>query len=482
MPDTVEILRLLPEVVLSAFGTLVMLLDAALEERRKGPLGVVALAGIYLAALGAMVSYSQAGPAFSGMIVVDGFATFFRLLVLAIGFLTVLASISYLKRDGLPRGEYYALILFALVGQGLMAAGSDLILIFLGLEISSISTYILAGYLRHDPRSGESALKYFFLGSFATAFLLYGVALAYGATGSTRLDVIRQAIQKNEANPALIAAAAGLLFVGLGFKVSAAPFQVWTPDVYQGAPSPVAAFLSTGPKAAAFAVFLRVFLSALPSAGGGWGWLLWVSALLSMTIGNFAALVQTDVKRMLGYSSIAHAGYVLVAFAARTEIGTAAAMFYLAAYAFMNIGAFVVVSHFANRGEQYTAIEDYAGLAGRQPLLAALLGIFLLSLVGIPLTGGFFGKFYIFRAAVNGGLIWLAVLGLLNSAVAAYYYLRVIVVMYMHEPKQEGPAPVEPMPASIAATLVLSAAATFLLGVVPGPVLDFATRSAGFGR
>lgn len=480
MPDRVEFYRLLPEIILAVFGTLVMVFDALTRDGRKAMLGVVAIIGTYCAAIGSLVSYTNSGTAFSGMIVVDGFATFFRLLICAIGFLTVLASMSYLKRDGLPEGEYYALVLFSLAGQGLMAASGELIMIFLGLEISSISTYILVGFLRQDAKSNESALKYFFLGSFATAFLLYGVAFIYGATGSTRLTTIRQAMGGGDANTTLVAIAAALMFVGFGFKVSAAPFQVWTPDVYQGAPSPVAAFLSTGPKAAAFAVFLRVFFTALPQTGATWGWLLWISALLSMSIGNFGALVQNNIKRLLAYSSVAHAGYVLVAFTSATALGAAAAMFYLATYAFMNLGAFVVVSHFASRGERYVALEDYAGLGSRHPFLAALLTIFLLSLLGIPLTGGFFGKFYIFRAAINADLIWLAVLGLLNSAVAAYYYLKIIVMMYMHEPKEA--VPIDPLPSGIAATLVLAAAATFYLGIFPGPVLDFATRSASFVR
>jgi NADH-quinone oxidoreductase subunit N len=480
MPDSVQALRVLPELILSFAGATVMVLDAVTGKRRKTALGIFTLTAIYCAGVGALISFRQPGLAFSGAITVDAFATFFRLLVCTVGFLTVLGSLHYLKREGLPQGEYYALILFSLAGQGLMASANDLILVFLGLEISSISTYILAGYLRHDGKSLEASLKYFFLGSFATAFLLYGIALLYGAAGSTTLGGIRQALQ-GQPSWALVGLATAFLFVGLGFKVSAAPFQIWTPDVYQGAPSPVAAFLSTAPKAAAFAVFLRVFMTALPAEGPAWGALLWVSALLSMTIGNFAALVQTNIKRLLAYSSIAHAGYVLVAFAARSEIGAAAAMFYLAAYAFMNLGAFVVVSHFANRGEPYVALDDYGGLGYRHPFLAAVLTVFLLSLIGIPLTGGFFGKFYIFRAAVNANLMWLAVLGLLNSAVGAYYYLRVIVSMYMHGPRTD--VPLDPVPPSLAATLIATAVAVLWLGLYPGPVLEFATRSAsGWGR
>ena len=317
-----------------------------------------------------------------------------------------------------------------------MVAANDLIMIFIGLEISSIASYILAGYLRNDKRNNEAALKYFLLGSFATAFLLYGVAL----------DLRRHRHHQARRNPhraehpaaassfAMVGVAAALMFVGLGFKVSGAPFQIWAPDVYQGAPAPVSAFLATGPKAAAFAIFLRIFLTAFQQIAGGWEPLIWISALLSMTIGNFAALTQNNLKRMLAYSSIAHAGYILVALAAHSEIGTAAAMFYLAAYALMNIGAFAVVIHIAGKGERHLRIEDLAGLGHRQPVTAAMLTIFLLSLIGVPLTGGFFGKFYIFRAALESNLVWLTVLGLLNSAVAAYYYLRLLVVMYMHEP------------------------------------------------
>jgi NADH-quinone oxidoreductase subunit N len=275
--------------------------------------------------------------------------------------------------------------------------------------------------------------------------------------------------------------AAALMFVGLAFKVSAAPFQIWAPDVYQGAPTPVAAFLSAGPKAAAFAVFLRIFMTAFEPIGSGWEPLVWMCALLSMTIGNFAALRQSNIKRLLAYSSIAHAGYVLVALTARSDIGTAAAMFYLAGYAFMNIGAFAVVSHLSGKGERYQSVDDFSGLAVKQPFTAAMLTIFLLSLIGVPLTGGFFGKFYIFKAALESHLVWLTVLGLLNSAVAAYYYLRILVVMYMQEPS-EAAEKAEPLSAGMSAALILPAAGTLVLGIFPSWVLDFAGRSSSFLR
>src|SRR5450432_3135436 len=283
-----------------------------------------------------------------------------------------------------------------------MADSNDLIMVFIGLEISSIASYILAGYLRDDKRANEASLKYFLLGSFATAFFLYGVALIYGATKSVNLTLVRQAIAGQDApSPVFIGVAAALMFVGLAFKVSAAPFQIWAPDVYQGAPTPVSAFLSAGPKAAAFAIFLRIFVTAFEPIGNRWQPLVWVAALASMCIGNFAALLQTNVKRMLAYSSIAHAGYILVAFAASTEVGVAAVLFYLAAYALMKIGAFTVLTHIGGQGERHLELSDYKGLAKKQPAIAACFTLFLLSLLGLPATGGFMGKFYAFQAGID---------------------------------------------------------------------------------
>ena len=473
-----DLIRLLPEIILTVMGTLLMVLDPILHKRSSrafGHLSILALAG---GIGGSVYAYAHAGPAFGGMLMVDGFATFFRVLVMVVGILTVLPSYRFLNRQDAETSEYHALLLFSIAGQCLMAAANELIIVFIGLEISSIASYVLAGYLRDDKRANEASLKYFLLGSFATAFFLYGVALIYGSTGSVNLIAVRAAISgQNAPEPVFLGLAAALMFVGLGFKVSAAPFQIWAPDVYQGAPTPVAAFLSAGPKAAAFAVFLRIFMTAFEPIGGGWEPLVWISALLSMTIGNFAALLQSNVKRMLAYSSIAHAGYVLVALTARSETGTAAAMFYLAAYALMNIGAFAVVSHLSGRGERYQNIDDLAGLGQKQPLTAAMLAIFLLSLIGVPLTGGFFGKFYIFKAALDSHLYWLAVLGLLNSAVAAYYYLRILVMMYMHEPGEAVEA-VEPLSLGLRAALILPAMGTLFLGIFPAWVLDFAGKSA----
>jgi NADH-quinone oxidoreductase subunit N len=358
-----------------------------------------------------------------------------------------------------------------------MAASNDLIMVFLGLEISSIASYVLAGYLRDDKRANEAALKYFLLGSFATGFFLYGVALVYGATGSVNLTVVRESILHGSSEPVFLAVASALMFVGLAFKVSAAPFQIWAPDVYQGAPTPVSAFLSAGPKAAAFAIFLRIFITAFEPIAGRWALLVQVVALASMCVGNFAALWQTNIKRMLAYSSIAHAGYVLVALAAQNDTGTAAAMFYLTAYAFMNIGAFSCVAYLSGKGEKFQSIDDFKGLGRTQPLAAAMFTIFLLSLIGVPLTGGFFGKFYIFKAALESHLVWLTILGLLNSAVAAYYYLRILVMMYFHEPG-EATQSAEPLGFSMRVALILPALGTLVLGIFPTWVLEIASKSA----
>jgi NADH-quinone oxidoreductase subunit N len=362
----------------------------------------------------------------------------------------------------------------------------ELVLIFIALEISSISTYVLAGFRRRVATSAESSIKYFLLGSFATAFFLYGVALMFGATGSTSIYTIADALHSGQTfaggaaapiSHGLAFVAVALMFVGIGFKIASAPFHIWTPDVYEGAPSPVVALMSTGPKAAAFAVLLRILFGAAMDTSNAWFWLIWVSAALSMTLGNIGALLQTNVKRMLAYSSIAHAGYLLVAFAARREIGVAAAIFYTASYAAMNVGAFAVVSHFGRAGERYVNIEDYAGLGKRSPVLAITLTVFLFSLIGIPATGGFFAKFYVFNAALKSDLVWLTVIGLINSAVAAYYYLRIIVVMYMYEPQPGEPMQFRAAP-GLTAALVITAILTIWLGVKPGAVLQYAGRGA----
>ena len=472
-----DLLRFLPEITLVIAGTLLMVLDPILRRRTSSVFGHLSLLALVTALGGAFCANANGGAAFGGMLTVDGFATFFRVLVIVAGILAVLPSYRFLARQDAETSEYHALLLFSIAGQCLMAASNDLIMVFIGLEISSIASYVLAGYLREDKRANEAALKYFLLGSFATGFFLYGVALIYGATGSVNLSNVRASILHGGSDPIFLGVAAALMFVGLAFKVSAAPFQIWAPDVYQGAPTPVSGFLSAGPKAAAFAIFLRIFITAFDPIGNRWEPLVWAVALASMCVGNFAALWQTNVKRMLAYSSIAHAGYVLVALTAHSDTGTAAAMFYLAAYAFMNIGAFSCVAYLSGTGERYQSIDDFKGLGRRQPLAAAMFTIFLLSLIGVPLTGGFFGKFYIFKAALESRLIWLTVLGLLTSAVAAYYYLRILVMMYMHEPV-EATQSAEPLSPSVQIALILPALGTLVLGIFPTWVLDFAGKSA----
>ena len=478
-PQVADYLRILPEIVLSVFGMAVMLLDPLLEERRRAKvLGGVGLVGALVALVSTFCMAKQRGPAFWNMVQVDSFSVFFHFLVIAITVVVVLSSYEYMEVQKIRAGEYYALMLFGAVGMCLMSSAVELVLIFIALEISSISTYILAGFRRRAAISSESSVKYFLLGSFATAFFLYGVALMFGATGSTSIAVVSTRLQAEPTVPVLAYAAFALMFVGLGFKVAAAPFHVWTPDVYEGAPSPVVGFMSTGPKAAVFAVLLRIIFEA---HAPGALWFVWAAAALSMTIGNLAALVQTNVKRLLAYSSIAHAGYLLIAFAAlKGTDGIASAMFYTASYAAMNVGAFAVISHFAGAGERYITLEDYAGLGRRSPVLAATLTIFLLSLIGIPMTGGFFAKFYVFSAALQNNLIWLVMIGVLNSAIGAYYYLRIIVTMYMREPNHEEAVP--PVSFSLGSALAISVVATLYLGILPGRVLDYARSAAEYIR
>ena len=482
MPPAEDILRILPEIILAGTATILMVLVPLIKNKLSTLYGNVSIAAMLAAMAAAVYGASIPGMAFSNLLVVDHYATFFRVLVLAVGIASVLSSYQFIRRDQVEAGEFHALLLFSLSGQCLMVAANSLIMIFIGLEISSIATYILCGYLRDDKRANESALKYFLLGSFATAFFLYGVALIYGATGSTNILDIRQALASATPPPgAMVGAAMALMFVGLAFKVSGAPFQIWAPDVYQGAPTPVTSFMSAAPKAAAFAIFFRIFMTAFVERGASWEPMVWLCALLSMTVGNFAALLQNNVKRMMAYSSIAHAGYVLVALAAHSEIGTASAMFYLAAYACMNLGVFAVVVHLSGKGERHLSLDDFSGLAQRQPITAALLTILLLSLVGVPLTAGFSGKFFIFKAALQSNLIWLTVLGLLNSAVAAYYYLRLVVLMYMREPG-EITRDLEPLPFTLQAALLLPVIGTVILGIFPGALIQFANQSAVFRR
>jgi NADH-quinone oxidoreductase subunit N len=473
MPTATDYIRILPEIVLSVWGMIVMFVEPLLPagRSRKG-LGLFAAVGA-LAAIAATAYQAQpqfAGFGFNHMIRVDHFSIFFHLIVLLVALSTILMSLDYLPFQKIDHGEYYALILLGAVGMCLMSSAVELVLIFIALEISSISSYILAGFRRHAAESAESSLKYFLLGSFATAFFLYGVALLYGATGSTNVFDIAAALSNTTRIEPLAYVAVALIFTGLGFKVACAPFHVWTPDVYEGAPSPVVAFMSTAPKAAAFAVLIRLVID---TASPHWFWVIWIAAVLSMCVGNLGAILQSNVKRMLAYSSIAHAGYLMVAFASASnrELGISAAMFYSAAYAAMNVGAFAVITQMSGSGERYSQIDDYSGLGKRSPVLAAALTFFLLSLIGIPITGGFFAKFYVFSAALRTHLIWLTIIGVANSGMGSYYYLRLIVRMYMFEPRTEEPAP--RVRFGVGMAIAISLIATLWLGVLPNAVLHY---------
>jgi len=476
-----DIYRILPEVVLTLTGVAVMLIDATLPfgvPRR--PLGWIAAVGTTLALWASLWQLSlPQGTGFYGTIETSAFTIFFHLLICGIVLVALLLSLDTLPEDSHHQGEYYALIVFGAVGMCLLTGAVELLLVFIALEISSIATYVLAGYRKSTGRGPEAAIKYFLLGSFATAFLLYGVALIFGATGTTQIYEIAH-VAPSATNHSLILAGAALMLVGILFKVSAAPFHVWTPDVYEGAPGPVVALMSTAPKAAAFAVLLRLVFEIFPSLHTIWTPLLWVVAALSMTVGNLAALRQQNVKRMLAYSSIAHAGYLLAAFAGFGPSAIAAASFYIAAYAAMNVGIFAVITLVSGYDEELPFIQDFRGLIYRAPLLGSLLIFFLISLVGIPFTGGFFGKFYSFSVAVQGGAVWLAIIGLLNSGLAAAYYLRLALVAVQRPETKDGESslPKPHVGISVAAALAFAVIATLILGIVPGSVLGAAEAGA----
>lgn len=482
MTDVSPALRILPEIVLTVTAVLVMLVEPMLAPTAsRRPLGILAIFGT-LATIGASAYqlYIPAGSAFHGTVQSDAFSVFFHLVIGGIVLVTLLISLDYFEGNSSYIGEFYALVLFGAVGMMLMTCSTGLLMVFIGLEISSISTYILAGYRKHSATSPEASIKYFLLGSFATAFFLYGIALCYGATGSTNIYDIAKGVSSG-APELLLTVAFGMILIGLGFKVSLAPFHVWTPDVYQGAPAPVVALLSTAPKAAAFAVLLRIAYVAFGNATQDWMPLVWILAVLSMTIGNVGALTQHNVKRLLAYSSIAHAGYILAAFTALAPMGIAAVSFYVAAYAVMNFGAFAAISFLAGYNETRTDLNDYNGVARRHPVVCAAFAVFLISLIGIPFTAGFFGKFYVFTAALNSHHVWLAVIGLLNSGIAAFYYLRVLGHMYMvaSDPAQT-PEPVHTVRARPAFVLGMAilVLAIFVLGIFPGHTLQMTQSGA----
>jgi NADH-quinone oxidoreductase subunit N len=507
---------LLPELILSVAGILVMMVDAFTRRlSQRWVTGAISLVGLGAAAAATLWLWSGAqgsadSSAFNGMIVLDPMRLSFTLVFIIVSALTILVSMIWVEWEGLPAGEFHTLLLFATVGMMLMAAGNDLVMIFLGLEILSIATYVMAGFRKNDLRSNESSLKYFILGSFSSAFLLFGIALIYGATakeipsgpqvagavvqhaimaGTTNISEIAERLN-DSLYPPLLFAGAAMLLIGFGFKIALAPFHVWTPDVYEGAPTPVTAFMAAGPKAAGFAAFMRVFLLAFPLVAASsqtrtgaqlhaaWLGALWLMAILTMTVGNVVALVQTNVKRMLAYSSIAHAGYALVGFVAagaaadeaRRQDAVAAVVFYLLVYAVMNLGAFAVVTLIARSGDRRTDTEDYRGIGFQTPALSLTLSLFLLSLLGVPLTAGFMGKVLVFSEALGQGYRWLVVIGVLNTAISVYYYLRLIVVMFFRERTTQWSAP--RIPASVALVLVLTVGGVLYLGLFPGRVID----------
>jgi len=474
-----DIFRILPEVILTLTGVLVMLIDATLPPGwARRWLGWVAAFGSMAALWGSLWQLSlPEGTGFSGTVETSAFTVFFHVLICGIVLVTLLLSLDTLPEDSHHQGEFYALIVFGAVGMCLLTGAVELLVVFIALEISSIATYVLAGYRKETGRGPEAAIKYFLLGSFATAFLLYGIAMIFGATGTTQIYEIARLAPIAE-NHSFILAGLGMMLVGILFKVSAAPFHVWTPDVYEGSPSPVVALMSTAPKAAAFALLLRVVYEMLPTLRPVWEPLLWVVAVLSMTIGNLAALRQQNVKRMLAYSAIAHAGYLLAAFAGAGNDGIAAACFYIAAYAAMNVGIFAVVTLASGYDEKLPSIDDFRGLVYRSPLLGSLLIFFLASLVGIPFTGGFFGKLTSFSAAISGGAIWLVIIGLLNSGLAAAYYLRLAFVASQRPDDERLAAPPPQVGVAVGAALLLAVAATLALGIVPNDTLRWAEQGA----
>jgi len=477
-----DILRILPEIVLTLTGVLIMLLDAGMPPASsRRPLGWVGALGVTAALWTSLLQLSLPdGTAFYNTVQTDAFSVFFHVLICGIVIVALLLSLDALPANQHHRGEYFALIVFGAVGMCLMTSAVELLVVFIALEISSISTYILAGYRKNTAKSPEAAIKYFLLGSFATGFLLYGVALIFGATGTTQINEIAGRIP--HPTPSLVLAAFALLMVGVLFKVSAAPFHVWTPDVYEGAPSPVVALMSTAPKAAAFALLIRLLYTSFPMLEPLWHPLMWAVAVLSMTVGNLAALRQENVKRMLAYSSIAHAGYLLAAFAGLGLSGIAAASFYTAAYAAMNVGIFAVVTVVSGYEERLPLIGDFRGLIYRAPVVGGLLLFFLTSLIGIPFTAGFFGKFYSFSSALQGGAVWLGLIGLLNSGLAAAYYLKLAVSVAQPplaaDAKLATPrAPIQ-VGVAVGAALAFSAAATLILGIAPSRVLRSAQAGA----
>ncbi len=469
---------LMPELVIVLTFVIVMIFDL-FKSIRKSVLAWVTIIGsaIALWASVEMLHAGVIGNEFNGMLRVDRFSMFFNIIFLVSTILVTLISINYLDRNDKRQGEYYVLILLATLGMMLMASGNELIVVFLGLELMSLSLYVLAGYFRSIQVSSEAGMKYLLLGAFASGFFLYGIALIYGGAGTTSIPEIASELEASGKSP-LMLAGMFLLIVGFGFKVALVPFHQWAPDVYEGAPTPIAAFISAGPKAAGFAAFLRIFTGALESLQPEWIVVVVILAALTMTVGNVIATAQSNIKRMLAYSSVAHAGYVLVGLAAANKDGISSAMLYLLIYCVMNIGAFAAVILARTEDGENLKISDYAGLGFRRPLLALFMTIMLLSLAGFPPTAGFVGKFYVFRSAVDAGHTWLVVVAAINTAISAFYYLRVVVTMYMKEPEEE--LDFHAYPSLLVFALLLVTIGVVLIGVLPSYFLAPAQISTQF--
>lgn len=472
-----DLYPLLPLLIVIGWACVLVLLDLFIPKDRKGITAFLAGLGLVAGLVATFLRYGENGVSFSGMIVEDGFSIFLQFIFLATGLAGITLAYDYIKRREIQRGEYYTLLLFTVGGMMLMALAGDLVIVFLAIELLSIPLYVLSGFARPQEESEEAAMKYFLLGAFASSFIVYGIALVYGATQTTQLGEIVVAIQSASANSQLLVIGAGLILVGLGFKVAAVPFHMWTPDVYQGAPTSVTAFMSVGAKAGGFAALLRVFIAAFPGLAESWSLLVMIIAALTMAWGNVAAIAQPNIKRMLAYSSIAHAGYILMILPAAAESQIApdavsAALFYILAYAVSNLGAWGVVLALEKKEGGGLNLEDYAGLGTKNPGLALAMTIFMFSLTGIPPTAGFMGKFYIFRAVVDADLIWLAIVGVVTSLISAYYYLRIIVIMYMRpgEPETRSETWLE-------TTVLVAGLLTVLLGILPGPLLALADQA-----
>ena len=473
-PESIDLIALAPVLVLSVFAMGVLVLDLW-GGKNKTLLMFVSLVGLLMTAISAFAKHPIPASSFTDSYVVDHMSLFFICIFTLSSALTILLSIEYNEREGIKTGEYYALILLCTVGMILLASSTDLIMVFLGVEVVSICLYVLAGIRRNNLASNEAALKYFLLGAFATGFLLYGMTLVYGSTGSTNLFKIAEFIKTTdgaESNPLLLMGVV-LLVIGLGFKVAAAPFHMWAPDVYQGAPTPVTAFMAVGPKAAAFAAFFRFFTEAIPDLAPSWEILLCTIAVLSMVVGNLGAIMQTNIKRMLAFSSISHAGYLLIAVITKSPLAGSSLLFYMLAYSFTTFGAFGIIILLGRKGEENLELEGYSGLAYKHPLLALSMTVFLLSLGGLPPFAGFVAKFYIFSAAIEEGFVTLVIIAVLNSAVSFYYYLKVVVFMYMKEPEGEFQLSLTPMTLFV---VIIGIIGTIELGIFPDTIISLTTH------